>query len=255
MRVRLATLVLLAGVIPGAADSAAAGDLTLAIRNGRVNLTADQVSARQILAEWARVGQTRIVNGDRVTGPPLTLQLNDVPEREALDIILRSASGYMAVARPGGNSALSMFDRILVMPSSNGASLAQTPPGPTRMPSVPNTPPPMEPALQPADEDEAAPMDQSQDGSPNQNGPGVVGPGNPYGRGGFPTVFPGPNRPANPNNVNIPALTTDDTPTPDPGDTMPANPWNIPIGSSLPGVISQPQPANPASPNPPHGSN
>ena len=255
MRVRLAALVLLAGVGAGAAGSAAAGDLRLAIRNGRVNLTADQVPARQILAEWARVGQTRIVNGDRVTGPPLTLQLTDVPEREALDIILRAASGYMAVARPGGNIALSMFDRILVMPSSSGASLAQAPPAPPRMPNAPDMPPPIDPALQPADEDEGAPSDQSQEGSPNQNAPGVVGPGNRYGRVGFPSVFPGPNRPlGNPNNVNIPALTTDDTPAPGAGETMPANPWNIPTGSSLPGVISQPQPANPASPNPPQGS-
>ena len=41
---------------------------------------------RQILEEWARLGQTTIVNGDKLTGPPMTLQLVDRPEREVLDI-------------------------------------------------------------------------------------------------------------------------------------------------------------------------
>ena len=34
----------------------------------------------QILAEWSRIGQTRVVNGDKVPGGPLTLQFVDMPE-------------------------------------------------------------------------------------------------------------------------------------------------------------------------------
>jgi RNA polymerase sigma factor (sigma-70 family) len=86
---------------------------------------------------------------------------------------------------------------------------------------------------------------------------GSLPPGNPYGRGEFPAVFPGANRPPlNPNNVNIPALTTDEEPGPDPNsEPVATNPWNVTSGSSLPGVISQPQTPNPPSSNPPQGSN
>lgn len=46
---------------------------------GRVNLTAQNASARTILAEWARLGGATIVNGDNTGGPPLTLELVAVP--------------------------------------------------------------------------------------------------------------------------------------------------------------------------------
>ena len=40
------------------------------MKDGRVTLAANGATVREILAEWARVGQTRIVNGERVTGAP-----------------------------------------------------------------------------------------------------------------------------------------------------------------------------------------
>ena len=49
---------------------------------------AKDATVRQILAEWARVGQTKIVNVERIPGGPLTLELNNVPEAQALDILL-----------------------------------------------------------------------------------------------------------------------------------------------------------------------
>ena len=44
--------------------------------NGRVTLVAKDVTVREILAEWARVGQTRIVNAEKLTGGPVTLELD-----------------------------------------------------------------------------------------------------------------------------------------------------------------------------------
>ena len=82
---------LLAAVAISFAASASAGELKLTMQNGRVTLIADNVPLRQILQEWARVGQTTIVNGDKLTGPAMTLQLIDTPEREALDILLTAA--------------------------------------------------------------------------------------------------------------------------------------------------------------------
>ncbi len=62
---------------------------------GLVTLSAQNVPVRTILAEWARMGGATIVNGDRVVGPPVTIELNGVPEQQALGIILRSVAGYV----------------------------------------------------------------------------------------------------------------------------------------------------------------
>ena len=98
-------------------SSAASADVHLTIRDGRVSLVAKDATLRQILAEWARVGQTKIVNGDRVPGGPVTLQLTNVPEEQALDTLLRSLTGYVAAPRPTFAANLSQFDRIVVMPT------------------------------------------------------------------------------------------------------------------------------------------
>jgi hypothetical protein len=99
--------------------------LKLEIHDGRVNLDAAAVPARQILTEWARVGGTKVVGGDKVTGGLLTLRLVNMPERQALDIILRNVAGYMAAPRlassmPGASS----YDRILILPTSSAPANA-----------------------------------------------------------------------------------------------------------------------------------
>src|SRR5689334_10920565 len=71
----------------------------LEVHDGKVNLTTQNASLRAILTEWARLGGTQVVNADRLTGPPVTLQLTDVPETQALDIILRGTAGYIAGQR------------------------------------------------------------------------------------------------------------------------------------------------------------
>ena len=82
---------------------------------------ATDATVRQILAEWARVGQTKIVNVERIPGGPMTLELTDVPEQDALDILLRSVSGYIAAPRPVAVASLSRYDRILVLPTAGHA--------------------------------------------------------------------------------------------------------------------------------------
>lgn len=96
----------------------AAAELKLTIHDGRVTLVADAVTVRQILDEWARVGQTRIVNADKVTGPPVTFWLLDVPEMQALEALLRPASGYLLAPRPLSTPGGSRFDRIFILPTS-----------------------------------------------------------------------------------------------------------------------------------------
>ena len=78
-------------------------------------MTASAVPVRQILAEWARVGGTRVVGAERIPTQALTLTLDKVPEAKALDIILRGAAGYVAAARAVPGSGSSNYDRILVL--------------------------------------------------------------------------------------------------------------------------------------------
>lgn len=95
-----------------------ASELSLTIRDGRVTLVASDVSVREVLAEWARVGRVTIINGERLGGSPLTLRLEDVPEAEALASILRTASGYVLAPRSATVTEGSRFDRVLILPSS-----------------------------------------------------------------------------------------------------------------------------------------
>src|SRR6266446_10258487 len=99
------------------ASSAASAEVHVTMRNGQVSLVAKDATVRQILTEWARVGQTKIVNVERIPGGPITLELRNVPEQEALDVLLRSVSGYMAAPRAAVVVDASAFDRIIVMPT------------------------------------------------------------------------------------------------------------------------------------------
>jgi len=99
------------------AASAASADVQLQLHDGRVSIVAKDATVRQILAEWARVGQTKVVNVERIPGGPLTLELSNMPEAQALDVLLRSVSGYMAAPRGTAVANLSVYDRIIVMPT------------------------------------------------------------------------------------------------------------------------------------------
>src|SRR4051812_37916533 len=93
-------------------------EVRVTLNNGRVSIAAKDATVRQILFEWARVGQTRIVNAERVPGGPITIELTDVPEGQALDVLLRAVSGYMAAPRAVAAANLSVFDRVIVMPTA-----------------------------------------------------------------------------------------------------------------------------------------
>ena len=59
------SIALITAVLLGLPNPATSGELRLSIANGRVTLVAHDVSVRQILDEWARIGQTRIVNAEK----------------------------------------------------------------------------------------------------------------------------------------------------------------------------------------------
>jgi hypothetical protein len=104
-------------VVCGLASTVSA-EVQVSMRDGRVTIVATDATVRQILSEWARVGQTKIVNVERIPGGPVTLQLTNVPEQEALDLLLKSVTGYMAAPRAVVVAGLSRYDRILVLPTA-----------------------------------------------------------------------------------------------------------------------------------------
>ena len=167
---KLVRLALAAVLISGCASMASAGDLKLTLTNGRATLIAQDVPLRQILDEWARVGKTMIVNGDKLTGPPLTLQLVDRPEREVLDLLLRSASGYIAAQRQVSIAGASVFEKVMILPVSRGpvGVASNTPPSPYN-----NRPPQMQMQM-PMPDNDNDPVDPQ----PQVLPPGMVMPPN-----------------------------------------------------------------------------
>jgi hypothetical protein len=109
-----------------APGSTSAQGVKLQFANGMVNLSAQNATARAVLAEWARLGGTTIVGGERMTGGPLTIELAGVTERQALEILLRDVPGYMVAARQDVTTGASRFDRIMVVPTTAAPTPAAT---------------------------------------------------------------------------------------------------------------------------------
>lgn len=108
-------------MVLSAGASADAQHVSLDLRDGKVTLDARDVSLDEVLTEWTRTGGTRIVRvrDGAIVAPRLTLLLRDITEREALDIVLRSVSGYLLVGRRDGFAGLSAFEQILLLPTSS----------------------------------------------------------------------------------------------------------------------------------------
>jgi hypothetical protein len=216
-----------------AAVSTASADVNLTMQNGRVSLVAKAATVRQILTEWARVGQTKIVNMERVPGGPVTLELTNVPEAQALEVLLRTLSGYITAPRSTEEANLSRFDRIILMPTLAAA----------RPPTTASAPPPVfqqnpqfQQPLQAADDDD------DDRPAPNVPVPGTV-------RGPVFNTFPQP-QVVNPQGAPMPQpvngapqqMPATGAPTPS---ATPVAPYG---GVSVPGMVAPPPPAPPGQP-------
>jgi hypothetical protein len=201
----------------------ARAEVYLTIRDGRVTLNAAGATVHEILVEWARIGQTKIVNAERIAGGPMTLQLTNVPEEQALDVILRSVSGYVAAPRPIVNGGASRFDRILIMPPSTPPRVAGAAPQPPGLPQPQflNQPP------FPVDDD---------------NGPQNVVTPNP--RGPIFNTFPQQLQQGNPF-PQQPGVGQQVNPAVPQGSS---GQQQMPVGVAVPGMILQPPPPQPGQP-------
>ena len=173
---------------------------------------------------------------ERIPGGPLTLELRDVPEDRALDILMRPLSGYVAAPRPAAMPNLSKFDRILVMPTmaaTRAATTAASVPagGPAAPPMPVFQPPPYTPP--PPDENDGAPVEATGAARPPIftafPQPQVV---NPAAGQGLYNPPPGMAIP----NATAPPQVAPPTATP-----------TVPVGVAVPGMIvpTPPQPGQP----------
>lgn len=85
-------------VLALASGDAQGQDLQLHLQNGFVTLKARNVALADVLRRWADVGGVSIVQRGRPFDALVTLDLTDVPERTAVDILLRGSSGYLLIA-------------------------------------------------------------------------------------------------------------------------------------------------------------
>jgi hypothetical protein len=115
---------------------ARAGEVKVSFSNGLVTVIATNATPREILGEWARLGQVRVTNLDRLAGGPVTLQLTNVSEAQALETLLRGTAGYVAAPRREPIATMSLYDRVLLMP---GLAPAVPVAGATAQPAA-NTP-------------------------------------------------------------------------------------------------------------------
>lgn len=213
------------------AVSSVSADVHLTMADGRVSLVAKDATVRQILAEWARVGQTKIVNMERVPGGPMTLELSNVPEAQALEVLLRSLSGYITAPRPVDAANLSRFDRIILMPTLASARPATSSPPPPVFQQNPQFPPPQAVADDDSDDEKPAPN------VPVSNQPV---PGAPP-RGPVFNSFPQP-QVVNPQGAPPAQPAAPQAPTSSP---TPVAPYG---GVSVPGMVAPPPPAPPGQP-------
>jgi hypothetical protein len=228
MKAGLLTLLGCIGLLLATTRPAAAQSITLEFKDGKVNLVTQNVPVSTVLAEWARRGKTTIINGERVPGPPATLQLMDVPEEQALDILLRGASGYLMAARETPSAGASIIDRILILPTSRVTNAQQQvllPPSPQAQPAIQE------------DVDDGPVPGPGQRTNPNFP-PGVgVGPTNPPPGVTLQNLPPGVRVPGQPPITEEPEV----RPAP-----APTNPFGVAPGTAQPGVIAPaPAPAPP----------
>ena len=123
----------MAAAVLAAASPAVGQPPEVSFDAGRVTITARDTPLAAILDAWERQGDSRFVDAGRLSNRSVSVQLVDVPEREALRVLLRAAGGYVAIPRSIRQPGTSLFDRIFIMAGSGGprASRRQSAPAPT----------------------------------------------------------------------------------------------------------------------------
>jgi hypothetical protein len=138
-------------------------------QQGRVTLVANNVTLREILAEWARRGGTTIMNLDKLAGAPIEypIRFENAPEMDVMQALLRGVAGKAYVPRLVGTPGASRLAIVHLTPTSNASGSVVASPN---VPLSPQTP------TRGAPEDEIPPVQRPQmgqsppaPGQPQQN--------------------------------------------------------------------------------------
>ncbi|MBY0492680.1 MAG: hypothetical protein K2Y23_00575 [Cyanobacteria bacterium] len=230
------------------AGQAAAQSLKVAFHDGRVTVDATAVPVRAILTEWGKVGGTKIVGAEKISGAPLTIKLIDVSEAQALETILRSVAGYMAAPRQAGVGQ-SAYDRILVMATTSAPPPAAAAAGRPQQPS--NAFNGTQRFIPPRVRNEQPEVEEQEEPDENPPNPPVFTFPQPGQQNGFvnqpgqfqnaPPPGPGQGIVVNPSNGGPQTITI--------APAQPASPSG-PVGVSQPGMMVNPPQPNPATQTP-----
>lgn len=177
----------------------AGGDVVVVLHDGLASITARDAAVSDVLRAWSRAGGTTIVNGELLRSARLTLQVVDMPEEQALDVVLRSAIGYVARRRSAPAADASAFDRVIVLPRTDVAAPdAPTPTPASAVPLAPLSIDGVEHLIGP----DGLPVPDDQEGAP---GPGSGG----FSRGDEPDgrpETPAPSMPPGQGGVPVPGM-------------------------------------------------
>ena len=225
-----APILLATALVTLAALPAAGQSVKLSFHGGKVDLSAENATVRAILTEWGRVGGTRVVNAERIAGPPVTVEFKDAYEQQALESLLRGVAGYMVGQRVApAAAAASGFDRIVILAVSTAPRPSPVTPAVSRPPG---------PGPQPLRR-LPVPVEQDQDDS-DGNDANVAANG------------PRPETPADLRRRLGQLLEADadddNADEPPPAPPAPANPFGITTGAARPGVITPVPAARPPQP-------
>jgi hypothetical protein len=99
--------------------------LELSVSNGTIALDAQNVSLREVVAEWERQSGCLFVNADKLPAVPVTLQFPaGTPQTKALDSLLRALAtdstgyGYIVAPRAGQAGAAAPCGAVYILASS-----------------------------------------------------------------------------------------------------------------------------------------
>jgi hypothetical protein len=160
--IALAAVVTLVSQVSGQAPAAPKVQITFE-PGGMVSLSASGATAREILAEWKRMGGTQFDGIDRITSTPLTLQFDHRPETEVMASLLRGAAGYVIGPlrdAPSSSSLTVVYVLATSTPTSTGYSAP-----------APYTPPPQQASTPGSPDSEIPPVGPGRAGQPGQPPP------------------------------------------------------------------------------------
>jgi hypothetical protein len=88
--------------------------------DGTVTLSARNATTTEILLAWAAECECVVVNGNRLTGPPLTTPIlfERAPQAVVLRSLLRQAGGYVLTPRRADAKGPSEYETIYIVPTS-----------------------------------------------------------------------------------------------------------------------------------------